>query len=37
MDIGESEIKERDIHQSDIVETVATCRFAEQVLFHIGI
>jgi hypothetical protein len=36
-DIGEKEIRERDIWERDIGETVATCRFAEQLLLDIGI
>jgi hypothetical protein len=34
-DIGESNIRERDIRERAIGETVATCRFSEQLLLHI--
>jgi len=33
--IGERDIVERDIRQRDIGETVATCRFNQQLLIHI--
>jgi hypothetical protein len=37
MDIGERDIRERDIGERDIGETVATCRFDQQLLIHIHI
>jgi hypothetical protein len=36
-DIGETDVREWDIGESDVGETVATCRFAEQLLIHIYI
>jgi len=37
IDIGVRDIRERDIAERDIVETVATCRFNQQLLIHIHI
>jgi hypothetical protein len=36
-DIGERDIRERDMRDMDIGETVARCRFNQQLLIHIHI